>query len=108
MTLEGAPAESAAAVVVARAWRRDTAGAVAALTGLWCGHALFATPLYAQGAKLESAADSAFVLSTDDPGRSPSPFIGNGHLGLVVPPLGIGGSLSLLAGPYGRGARDVH
>ena len=92
---------------MARAWRRITPGALAALAGLWCGHALFATPLHAQGAKLESAADSAFVLSTDDPGRKPSPFIGNGHLGLVVPPLGIGGSLSLLAGLYDQAPGDI-
>ena len=34
------------------------------------------------------------------PHRSPSPFIGNGRLGIVIPPLGIGATPSFLAGLY--------
>src|SRR5829696_6704944 len=50
---------------------------------------------------------ASFQLSTDDPNRAPSPFIGNGRLGLVIPPLGIGASTSLMAGMYEHGAGDV-
>ena len=32
-----------------------------------------------------SSDDSSFVLSSDDPARTPSPFIGNGRIGLVIP-----------------------
>ena len=46
-------------------------------------------PLIAQTPP-DLAPDSAFLLTAADPARRPSPFIGNGHLGLVVPPLGIG------------------
>ena len=107
MTSEGAGRAVSGPGVVAQARSGITRGALAALTGLWCGHALFAISLHAQGAKPAGTADSAFVLSTADPARTPSPFIGNGHLGLVVPPLGIGGSLSLLAGLYERGPGDI-
>src|ERR1041385_5146023 len=92
---------------MSRARRGIAPGAMLALAGLWCGQATAAVPLQAQDAKADRATDSAFVLSSDDPGRLPSPFIGNGHLGLVVPPLGIGGSLSLLAGLYDRAPGDV-
>ena len=92
---------------MSRARRGFAPGAMLALAGLWCGQATAAVPLQAQDAKADRATDSAFVLSSDDPGRLPSPFIGNGHLGLVVPPLGIGGSLSLLAGLYERAPGDV-
>src|ERR1041384_2175442 len=120
---------------MSRARRGFAPGAMLALAGLWGGQATAAVPLQAQDAaegggrtispclfprepppglppqaqdaKADRATDSAFVLSSDDPGRLPSPFIGNGHLGLVVPPLGIGGSLSLLAGLYERSPGDV-
>jgi protein-glucosylgalactosylhydroxylysine glucosidase len=49
----------------------------------------------------------SFQLTTDDPDRTPSPFIGNGRLGLVIPPLGVGASLSLMAGLYEHGTDDV-
>jgi trehalose/maltose hydrolase-like predicted phosphorylase len=52
-------------------------------------------------------ADSAFLLETNDPGRSPSPFIGNGRLGVVVPSLGLGASPSFKAGLYEHGPGDV-
>jgi len=51
--------------------------------------------------------DSTFQLSTDDPSRSPSPFIGNGRFGLVIPPLGIGPSIAMVAGLYEHGPGDV-
>jgi protein-glucosylgalactosylhydroxylysine glucosidase len=51
--------------------------------------------------------DSIFVLSTTDVTRMPSPFIGNGHLGLVVPALGIGSSPSFMAGLYEEASGDV-
>ena len=51
--------------------------------------------------------DSSFLLSTSDPSRMPSPFIGNGHLGVVIPALGIGASPSFLAGLYEHTRDDV-
>jgi trehalose/maltose hydrolase-like predicted phosphorylase len=51
--------------------------------------------------------DSSFLLSTSDPARRPSPFVGNGHLGVVVPPLGFGPSPSFLAGLYEHARDDV-
>ena len=54
-----------------------------------------------------AAADSAFLLTTDDPARSPSPFIGNGRVGVVIPPLGIGAAPSLAGGTYEHGPGDV-
>ena len=53
------------------------------------------------------AQDSPFILATDDPHRSPSPFIGNGRLGVVIPPLGLGGSPAFLAGLYEEAPGDV-
>ena len=82
-------------------------GALAGLVVLGLGRAL---PAAAAGAPTSAAGatpDSAFLLATNDPGRSPSPFIGNGHMGVVVPPLGIGASRSLLAGLYEHGPQDV-
>jgi protein-glucosylgalactosylhydroxylysine glucosidase len=83
-----------------------TARALAAL-GLWCGHALVGIPLAAQGVPRDLPADSAFLLTTDDPARSPSPFIGNGRIGVVIPPLGIGATPSIAAGLYEHGPNDV-
>ncbi len=51
--------------------------------------------------------DSSFTLSTRDPGRSPSPFIGNGRLGVVIPPLGIGATPTFLAGLYENAPQDI-
>lgn len=53
------------------------------------------------------AADSAFVLAASDPARTPSPFIGNGHIGVTVQPLGLGASPSLVAGLYEHAPLDV-
>ena len=54
-----------------------------------------------------SSDDSSFVLSSDDPARTPSPFIGNGRIGLVIPALGIGPADSYVAGLYEEAPRDV-
>lgn len=51
--------------------------------------------------------DSAFLLTSGNPHRSPSPFIGNGRLGVVIPPLGIGASASYRAGLYEHAPDDV-
>jgi len=74
-------------------------------SGLWCMHALLVFPLQAQQPR--GAADSAFLLSTTDARRSPSPFIGNGRLAVVIPALGIGASPSYKAGLYEHGPGDV-
>lgn len=75
------------------------------LAGLWCGQTLAATTFHAQQTPLTR--DSTFELSTDNPRRSPSPFIGNGHLGVVIPALGIGASPSIMAGMYEEAPGDV-
>ncbi|HUR01043.1 MAG TPA: hypothetical protein VM347_00740, partial [Nonomuraea sp.] len=53
------------------------------------------------------AQDSTFFLVTDDVARSPSPFIGNGRVGLVIAPLGLAAQPSLVAGLYEHGPGDV-
>jgi trehalose/maltose hydrolase-like predicted phosphorylase len=80
---------------------------VLAALAVWCGHTLAAVRLDAQAAPPNAAADSAFLLATDDPARSPSPFIGNGRVGVVIPPLGIGAEPSLAGGMYEHGPGDV-
>jgi trehalose/maltose hydrolase-like predicted phosphorylase len=67
----------------------------------------FSAALEAQGAAQHAQRDSTFVMSTHDPSRDPSPFIGNGHFGVVVSPLGIGASPSIVAGLFENGAGDV-
>jgi trehalose/maltose hydrolase-like predicted phosphorylase len=58
-------------------------------------------------ASAQARADSSFLLTTADPRRSPSPFIGNGRLGVVVPALGIGAAPAFKAGLYEHGPGDV-
>jgi len=53
------------------------------------------------------AQDSAFHLATGDPTRSPSPAIGNGRIGVVIPALGVGASPSFMAGIYENAPGDV-
>ncbi|MGH7624801.1 MAG: hypothetical protein ACREOJ_05695, partial [Gemmatimonadaceae bacterium] len=55
----------------------------------------------------DSTRDSTFLLATTDPSRAPSPFIGNGRVGVVIPALGIGASRSLTAGLYEHADADV-
>ncbi len=73
------------------------------LTALWWAPALLGARLGAQ----QATPDSTFVLSTGNPHRSPSPFIGNGRLGMVIPPLGIGASAAYRAGLYENARDDV-
>ena len=82
-------------------------GALAALAIFGCGQPLAPPPLAAQEIAPVPERDSSFLLTSNDPARSPSGFIGNGHLGVVIPPLGLGGSVSLLAGLYEHGPGDV-
>jgi trehalose/maltose hydrolase-like predicted phosphorylase len=77
---------------------RRVAPHVASVVGI-----LLAAPVAAQA----PPADSGVVLATDDPGRDPSPFIGNGRLGLVIPPLGVGATPSIAGGIYEHGPGDV-
>jgi protein-glucosylgalactosylhydroxylysine glucosidase len=51
--------------------------------------------------------DSAFHLAASDPARAPSPAIGNGRIGVVIPALGFGMSQSLAAGIYENAPGDV-
>src|SRR5919112_2680886 len=51
--------------------------------------------------------DTTFLLQSTDAHRAPSPFIGNGRLGVVVPPLGLGSAPAYLAGLYEEAPRDV-
>jgi trehalose/maltose hydrolase-like predicted phosphorylase len=84
-----------------------TTARVLAALGLWCGHALVAVRLDAQGGPPHQPADSTFLLATNDPARTPSPFIGNGRVGIVIPALGLGAEPSLAAGLYEHGPGDV-
>jgi trehalose/maltose hydrolase-like predicted phosphorylase len=61
----------------------------------------FSIPLLAQ------EVDPGFLLTTKDPARAPSPFIGNGRFAVAIPPLGFGPSLSFHAGLYEHGPGDV-
>src|SRR5918996_2829061 len=67
--------------------------------GICCFCVPAARPAHAQ--------DSTFLLITDDPTRAPSPFIGNGRVGVVVPALGVGASNSFIAGLYENAPSDV-
>jgi trehalose/maltose hydrolase-like predicted phosphorylase len=71
------------------------------LVAFGCAKLIFVAGLFAQ------TADTAFLLTSDDPDRTPSPFIGNGRLGLVIPALGISPSTSLMAGLYENADGDV-
>lgn len=85
---------------------RAVAGAIHAARLLGCAAVLgvLATPgIAAQGA----AGDSAFVLSTHDPARSPSPFIGNGHLGGRIAARGTAPAPAFVAGLYDEAAGDI-
>jgi protein-glucosylgalactosylhydroxylysine glucosidase len=77
-----------------------------ALTGLGCAAALATTPLAAQE-RSQLRPDTTFLLSADDPARTPSPYIGNGRLGVVIPALGIGPSFSFMTGTYEEAPTDT-
>jgi trehalose/maltose hydrolase-like predicted phosphorylase len=74
------------------------------LAALWGTPALLGARL---GAQQPGTPDSTFLLATGNPRRSPSPFVGNGRLGVVVPALGIGTSASYRAGLYEQAPGDV-
>ena len=86
---------------------RVQAGRWCVLTPALCALTMFSVTLAAQSAPHHAHSDSTFVMATHDPSRDPSPFIGNGHFGVVVPPLGIGASPSIVAGLFENGTGDV-
>jgi protein-glucosylgalactosylhydroxylysine glucosidase len=51
--------------------------------------------------------DRTFLLQANEATRRPSPFIGNGHLGLVVPALGIGPTPVFMSGLFEEAPRDI-
>jgi protein-glucosylgalactosylhydroxylysine glucosidase len=79
--------------------RRLAAAAAGPALGAALALALGAAPLPAQ--------DSLWVLDSRDPARTPSPFIGNGRIGLVIPALGLGPAPSYRAGLYEEARGDV-
>jgi protein-glucosylgalactosylhydroxylysine glucosidase len=76
-------------------------------TGLVLSARVLSAPLLVAQTQPDPGQDTTFVLATNDPGRVPSPFIGNGTLGMVVPPLGIGSSPWFRAGLYEHAPTDV-
>jgi len=76
------------------------------LAALCWTHAVPRAPLGAQQ-PASTTGDSTFLLTTGNPHRSPSPFVGNGRLGVVIPPLGIGASASYRAGLFEHAPGDV-
>src|SRR5687768_16242141 len=78
---------------------------VAIVLGVFC---MLNFPPLALGAQQgPTRPDSSFLLSTSDPNRSPSPFIGNGRIGVVIDALGIRGTESYKAGLYEEAPGDV-
>jgi glycosyl hydrolase family 65 len=71
------------------------------------GPALGIALAVAVGASPLPAQDSLWYLDTRDPARTPSPFIGNGRIGLVIPALGLGPAPSYRAGLYEDAPGDV-
>lgn len=64
-------------------------------------------PAVARLAAQAAGADPEFLLTTTDPTRTPSPFIGNGRWSVIVPPLGLGASRSFVAGLFEEAEGDV-
>ncbi len=79
---------------------------IVGLFAMCCAHVLVVAALNSQQQPL-APDDSEFLLTSADPDRSPSPFIGNGRLGVVIPALGIGAAPSYKAGLYEHGPGDV-
>jgi protein-glucosylgalactosylhydroxylysine glucosidase len=73
---------------------------------LGCMHVFLAPSLAAQQRRVV-AQDSSFLLTSADPQRAPSPYIGNGRIGVVIPAMGIAPTHSYKAGMYEEGPRDV-
>jgi trehalose/maltose hydrolase-like predicted phosphorylase len=78
----------------------------AALRALGIWPLLLSGELQAQAAPVQPQ-DRTFLLQANEATRRPSPFIGNGHLGLVVPALGIGPAPAYMAGLFEEAPRDV-
>src|SRR5215211_3384970 len=68
---------------------------------------LFLASTLAAQAGPPQAPDSTFLLESNDPARRPSPFIGNGHLGMVVSALGLGPAPTYLTALFEEAPRDV-
>src|SRR5215210_7728193 len=73
---------------------------------LSCLHMVLVTSLAAQQRGVAEQ-DSRFLLTSTDPQRAPSPYIGNGRIGVVIPAMGIGATQSYKAGLYEEGPGDV-
>ena len=72
---------------------------------LCCLQTLYVVSLHSQQRVLTP--DSTFLLTSTDPQRAPSPYIGNGRIGVVIPAMGIGATQSYKAGLYEEAPRDV-
>src|SRR3954463_16827784 len=68
---------------------------------------LFVASRLAAQASPAQQRDSTFLLQSTDPARRPSPFIGNGHLGMVVPALGLGPAPAYMTALFEEAPRDV-
>ena len=93
-----------------KGWRVKSAPpsrAIAVLARGFSAIVITAGALSAQSPTRDSTRDSTFLLSTINPARDPSPFIGNGHVSLVIPAAGVGASRSLIAGLYENADGDV-
>jgi len=77
-----------------------------ALLALFWANLFLASGLAAQTSPSQSP-DSTFLLQSNDPARRPSPFIGNGHLGVVVPALGLGPAPAYMTALFEEAPRDV-
>src|SRR3982751_26147 len=65
------------------------------------------TALFAQTSAKPVADSTGFTLSSEDPARTPSSFIGNGHIGVVVPALGLGPAPAYMTALFEEAPRDV-
>jgi trehalose/maltose hydrolase-like predicted phosphorylase len=68
---------------------------------------LFLASALAAQASPSHPPDSTFLLQSNDPARRPSPFIGNGRLGMVVPALGLGPAPAYMTALFEEAPRDV-
>lgn len=100
MSTGGGPRWSAAGLLRGREMKVVKSG-----LGVFCTANLFLVPLPAR--QQLPPPDSTFLLTTSDPDRSPSPFIGNGRIGVTIDPLGIAGTESYKAGLYEQADGDV-
>jgi trehalose/maltose hydrolase-like predicted phosphorylase len=73
----------------------------------YCWIVLASLSALGRAAHAQSAPDTAFLLTTTDPARAPSPFVGNGRLSVIVPALGLGASRSFVAGLFEEAEGDV-